>query len=457
MSKSKARHHLVSFAFVIIFAFVLQVFEYFGVFAILEGKVADLYLRNITPSDETHRVVTIGITDKEYDDWFNGTSPLDPVVLTGLVASIVGLNPTVIGVDVLTDWSPELMSGRDPGPNLDVIRQSQKRVVWASSGKGEVQHPDFWKWLAGAHETIAIQHGNVLGKPIAQQEATEWGVPIFPLDHDRSARRFPRTWSDIALHHSEFENTFARQIAEQHCRWPRSGCRVLGLADEVFISYETSALTGASTEASSSPAPDFSVGDLFNCLSAPNRLCSGWEKKPGLTLPSDVAVIVGGTYAASRDFYPTPAGANTPGLLINARAVEAEFRGPKVLEATHGLIWALDILFGCLIGVIFYPSEKRLQAAFGRLKMAWLVTPDRRALFLKVGATFVLGLLAMPLSYFLFTKGVLWVSWVGMLLTILSVHVIVELLRHDEPHAKGPALVIEKTLLHEEKTTVSIG
>jgi CHASE2 domain-containing sensor protein len=435
------RKHARDILVIVLLAFALQFLEYAGVFASGESKVADFYLSKAKPSNDRRRVLTIGIIEDEYSKWFNSTSPLDPLGVAQLVASLGRLKPRAVGVDILTEWNETTIKNPDLQQTLTEIRQLNKEtpIVWASSAKGEVKPPSFWHWLTGHHDTIAVEPGKVLGHDVGDGETDKWGVPVFPLDHDRSVRRFPRTWSNLYDNELEYPSTFARQVAAEFCQWPGSGCRNLGDAKEVFLSYE---------QTPASLATDFSVGDLFECEPAlpADQICRKWVPKTGARLPEDVAILLGGTFKASRDFYATPLGENTAGLLINARAVEAEMIGPRVLEASRGLSFVLDVIIGALITGIFSFTPK------------WLATLSRsRALGLRVVVSFALGALAIPFSYFLFTMGVLWLSWVGMLLTVLSWHVILEQFHHDKPHKQGPRIIYEETVIHQEKTTVSIG
>jgi hypothetical protein len=151
-------------------------------------------------------------------------------------------------------------------------------------------------------------------------------------------------------------------------------------------------------------------------------------------------------FKASRDFYPTPLGDSTAGLLINARAAEAEMIGPRVLEASRALSLFLDIVIGALITGIFSFEPKWLK-----------MMSKRNVLGFRVLASFALGVLAIPFSFVLFLMGVLWLSWVGMLLSVLSVHVMIEMFHHNTPHNQEPRIIYEETIVHEEKTTISIG
>jgi hypothetical protein len=65
-------------------------------------------------------------------------------------------------------------------------------------------------------------------------------------------------------------------------------------------------------------------------------------------------VLLGGTYSAARDSYASLQVKGTPGLLLNARAVQIELQGHPVFEFPR--LWSvlLDIVIGCapVIGVL---------------------------------------------------------------------------------------------------------
>ena len=420
-------------AVILMLVVVLQFLEYHGAFAVAEGKIADYYLRNAARTSAEHRVVTIAITNDDYAKSFGSTSPLNQEAVTSLIAAVLDLKPTVIGVDLLTDsWKPFTDSNVDSR-----VRQSPVPIVWASSGTGDAETTDFPHWLQGHHDEMVITPSPVLGEPVTTESTVFWGVPIFPLDHDRGVRRFPREWL-WAEKHQKQTNTFAREIAAKHCRVAGVQCTELGDAEEVFISYESSSVV-------SPPAADFSIADLFECASE-KPICTEWRVKGGVSLPKNVGVLLGGTFDQSRDFYPTPIHARTPGLIINARAVEAEFKGPKVLEATHLFSILFDVLIGCLIIRIFGLSHEPFERLLTRLPMrlsgqtaSWLF------LILRVVACALLAIPAVLTSRMLFEFGILWISWVGMILTTLGWHVIVDLLKHSRPEAPKSEHAVQAT------------
>src|SRR5262249_39570172 len=124
-------------------------------------------------------------------------------------------------------------------------------------------------------------------------------------------------------------------------------------AEEVFVSY------GFETP------QRFAMRDLVRCPDDKNRPNAPREmESSGLLLDEFVhalhephaIVLVGGTFAASRDFYDTPIG-RIPGVLLNAYAVEGALSGLMVSEAPRFLTFVLDVVLGMFIGYLFHTAK----------------------------------------------------------------------------------------------------
>jgi CHASE2 domain-containing sensor protein len=117
---------------------------------------------------------------------------------------------------------------------------------------------------------------------------------------------------------------------------------------------------------------------------------------PAADVLRDRIVLLGGTYSEARDTHPTPGGESTSGLMINALAVEAELQGRGVEEFPRLLSLGLDIAYGITVLVLFARHEETRTAK--RLRYGVAVV-------LPIAGSVLLGVL-----------GVLWLSWVPMLI-----------------------------------------
>jgi hypothetical protein len=391
---------LLTIVFLPVFVHLL---EYWAVFAAPEGRVADGYLTRAT-TPRTLKIVTIAIDDDDYREFFDGSSPLDAAALMRLVAAMQGAEPLVIGVDILTEsaaYTEALtVGGAGPEPAWTQVDESRVPVVWAAGieGAAEVKSVNFIEWMWGKHDEVYLNAGPVRGRAAntIPEDGINWGVPVFPSEYDRAVRRLSRHWK--SLRSGTAHETFAGEIAHIY-----SGGRSDMYGDDVFMTW------GAIDTATDSHR----VRDMFECPArrrgTTGFICEEWTRKPDAGKLEGAIVLLGGTFGASRDFFPTPLGERTPGLVINAHAVRAEILGPPIGELPRLVTWLIDVCVGVLIVLIFK------------------VRPHSKDVVWRVVATAVLGVAAAVVSYsVLFVHcHVLWLSWIAMLLTGLMLHILV--------------------------------
>jgi hypothetical protein len=310
------------------------------------------------------------------------------------------------------------------------------RTVWAASGDVEKRPQPrlaFWRWqFLGEHEESHLNSGDVIGGPAASSGAL-WGIPVFPVDRDRAVRRLPRRWYEREMPRRTFAGTVAdlycershacAERASEHSSEPPHG--------DIFVSYGSFV----------SRTPDYYVRDLFECEQpvTPGQPCRRWRPKPEsnedaeTNLPGSV-VLIGGTFGASRDFFDTPSGERTSGLIVNAHAVAAEIHGPVISEFSPLVTLSLDVLVGLWIAYLFGPTSAHqvgrvLQRALGSPK--WL-SADRAEwrVLASLFAVIVLAVLSYPLLHW---THIIWFSWIGMILVGVSWHLVFEM-RHTRIH-----------------------
>ncbi|MCU1339241.1 MAG: hypothetical protein JWO19_4822 [Bryobacterales bacterium] len=399
---------------VLFLAFVMQLLEYHGWLAGVEGRILDLFLRNTSRSvlsASTSPIVTVEIDDDAYRECFRGTSPLDPETVGAMVTKLANGTPSgrpaVIGIDIVTDSEKQ-----ENQAGYERLAEEWKKkpvgegpaVIWAASGEvAHVEAVSFGWWLLGNPDALIVRPSRVLGRAAEDLKDApfDWSLPVFPPDEDLRLRRFPRRVqvSNDPLNpqvHPEERASWATMIAEKYCDATGSCSIEKGGPEEVFVSsrvqigqrFPADKVFGCSTKSESHQGPLW--GSLADTLSKPT------------------IVLLGGTFANARDAYETPDGP-VPGLRINAYAMQAEIDKATITEAWRPLTILADLLLGSLVVYIF-----------------WTLVKVRRMMelcVLSIGGAFLLSALA-------FWFGQVWLSCIGVVAGVV-LHMIVEIYKMD--------------------------
>ena len=433
LTPRQARRAVVTVLFTVGTAVLSQYPDYRGAYANVVGAVSDVYLSRADTQGSTD-IALVTIDEADYQQFFDARSPLDPVAVVSLVETLRQLRPAVVGVDILTEddaysgWPQgKAMEEAFPaGPRTEV---SSVPVVWAASAQFSAEGPNFLQWLFSGEDEIVVVPGSVLGEA-AGENRSDWGVPVFRPDDDRSVRRLPRQWLNRNRNDKPNSNTFARAVAWRYC-WTRT-CHEHGRTSEVFLG-----------SARRSIPRTYAVRDLLTCLPAASEagasgVCRSWELNPDAAAGSwsNTILIVGGSFAAARDAYPTAAGESTPGLMLNALGVRAETEGPTLVEPSRLFGLALDIIAGFAVGWFFQQTGRSLR---------W-----------KTVASLSLIGPAFAVSFGLFLMDRLWVTWVVMLLSSMGWNIVSENILHPSPKTNPPGPVRRSTRVVERTTVTSI-
>jgi hypothetical protein len=401
----------------IVLAILIHLLEFKGFFAGAEGKVGDLYLELAGAPSPGATIVTVSIDDKDYAEWFDGKSPLDAATLLELVEAVQRSGAVVVGVDILTD-SEDYVSPSYEGRTrlnlaLSTIGDHKVPVVWAATAvEPTVTRVGFFSWLLGAHDKVVGAPGKVLGKPVPvrvnELPADRWGSPIYPRDEDRAVRRLPRRWLDRESNASHL--SFAAKVAAVYCDRRPDRCAAPGASEEVYLSYRSNV----------SMQPDYRVRDLFGCRLVERHLCQTWTFNGGDSLKESI-VLLGGTFQVSGDFHDTAAGPNTPGLIVNAHGVQAEVLGLTMHELARPISLMLDLLVGLAIGAVFGADGRWLRWVPGFKHEA-----HRSSAWPRTLVTLALAIVAVVASLVFLRWGILWVSWIGMVVVGVAWHIVWE-------------------------------
>ena len=394
----------------VLLALALQWLEYAGWFASIEGHVLDAVLRPTGGGEKNEgKVVTVEIDDYFYKTCFGSTSPLDPKVIEELVEGTAQAAPKVIGVDIFTD-AGEYKSWKLPDlPTVWVASAEAPAGMDAPAG----DRPGFSSWLLGFPAPLEATPVSVLGFKFNEGAPNvAWGLPLYPRAEDLSLRTLPRRFGG----HGAL--AFATRVAKTYCSAVKARCPGNDDDEEIFVSYK-----GAHPLR-------FSARDLFRCLPDANGartiarslLFQKFSEKAEGRI-----VLLGGTFAAGRDIYPTPAGW-IPGLLLNAYAVESELAGDHVKEGLRSLTFGADIVIGWLIVFIFWPGSIEIPAikkTLHKLRLAHIV--ERHKIRWMIGASMSLVPAAFLVSLAVLSMGhYLWLTWIGVAIG-MGPHVILEI------------------------------
>jgi hypothetical protein len=364
----------VSIAVVIAAALLMQVVEYHGLLAGLEGWFFDRQNRWVSKKATSYQnIIVINIDDESYDACFSSKSPLAPGKVLKLLDVVSGHNAKVIGVDLITDTH----GFPRPTPKLPVI--------WALQTI---------EWRGGLLPGYALGK-QVTEKAIPRDDGLNFiAPPIYPREEDLRIRRYRRSVelfnaSDLKYFPAP---TWARVIAEQYCN-----CDLGEKPEDVFLTFRQHA----------DWIPARKLLDPNDCTGAVTGAFGPTDTGLGqIADPTEMdrkIVLIGGTFRKT-DLHYTPLG-EISAIAVNAAAVAAELDHDYVRELHWSLILGLDILAGILIICI---EDQFKPKAF------------RQKFWICVGA----GLTLFVLSFSLLRVGILWVSWIGLVASLLLVFLV---------------------------------
>jgi CHASE2 domain-containing sensor protein len=394
-------------------AVIMAVGEYAGLLTGLEGWLEDRYLLFAGSGQPpvSSSVVVLDIDDDAYRECFDARSPMNASSIESLLLRIDQLGAAVIGVDILTDPHPD----NPTDPKFREAQQNQRvyngladgpgglktNVVWIAGvdgGKFRADVPNLLGWFIGETEELTIKPTDVLGfdpGELVSRENIEWGPAVYTAEGDRKLRRFPRQLrisADPSSGMGIAKDTWARIIVDRYCEGRIRACQSVKDRSEVFLPIGSEPVL-------------LKVLDFFSCAKhSGSREFSILKVKEDLLRVQTAGkiVLLGGTFASSGDFHETPAGRDA-GIVINARAVEAEISGSGLEEVRPYKSFGLDLATGLIMLLGFFVIEEIFKqnrvlvtiagslAAVGLLWLAVYVAIGKHYVF--SFATLILGVL----------------------------------------------------------------
>jgi CHASE2 domain-containing sensor protein len=333
----------------------------------LEMAGLDSFVRqqDETPSD---RIYAVKITDDDYQQFFNSTSPLNADKLGTLIRRILMGEPAVLGVDIDT-------SDRRFTPLADLAADA--RIVWARVPQRVPATP----------EEAQAPLGSLVGIMGSTPRAgVRFGVPLFPFEPDGAVRRYRRVYQTQP---EGVVDSLPWAIVKSVPSGPPGG------EEEVILNFR-----GGSTKFPAIEAKEFLTG------SAANADRERWKK-----MLHNQIVLLGGGYSAARDEYATAVG-RIAGVDLIAHAVQGDLEHTAILEFSQ--VWGavIDFAIGFAVVAAFY-------------FIPWV----RVAFWVSLVGT---AAMAVYGSHLAFRSGTYWVNFVPMLVGMLAHQLIEHGERHSQ-------------------------
>ena len=351
--------------------------RYLGWFRGFENWHLDALIRLWAEPKISKKIVIVEINEQDYQQRFEGTSPLDRRKLLDLIRAVQKYKPSVIGVDIDTNgWSTACKrhyaedgsrcakEDADFDHALGELRAEAKKngtvIVWAAVPRTP-------------HPPLELNPG--LGSLPLDPDSDQLGIPGFPVDEDGSVRHFDgRVEVEKAGRECPegadanggkcYLRSFARAIYEECVR--KSPCsdnigkRKTSVDERVIFNFHGDRFQFPIIDANQFPEQ---VPNEMPAEEETDSANTKTETSRDAQFRGEV-VLIGGGYPEARDEYFTPRGL-MQGVELNALAIQTDLEGGGIPELT----WLWEILIDFAVGLyivgIFYCFETRPWKALG--------------------------------------------------------------------------------------------
>ncbi|HWD00572.1 MAG TPA: CHASE2 domain-containing protein [Candidatus Sulfopaludibacter sp.] len=305
-------------------------------------------------STPTHELVIVTITDNDYAEQFHRQSPLDPAKVAAILGDIQYFAPRVIGVDLDTeDWKPEDAARVPSGPG---------RMVWARLFTADPSGP------------LRIATLDKVQGSDGQQVC--YGLTAMQADSDLRVRQYPSSYTQTqgsqTVAYPSFPMVVLKMDTDGVC--PK-GAPPQAESERTESNWDEGRLLiryrGDRHEIRKIPA-----GAVIDTRKLAREAPDNPAVQQMKTLIDGRIVLLGGTYQAGRDSYPTPVGM-VAGVEILGQAILTAAEGP-IKEAGSGLIW-FDLALG--LGLVLLGLKWPRTATAINLSMLILLVPISAWLF----------------------------------------------------------------------------
>ncbi len=366
---------------VIGFTVITIVLEFVGIltpFSILSQDAAGVLRGEVAPID----VWIVDIDDRSFETLFHSQRPLDVQPFRALIDAIAKGRPRLIGIDISTA-DPRFAALRpDPAwPPIVWARDARPAALGCEAVPQCAYVPlSVLGSMRGFEET-----GCAAGKSCA-------GVPAYVPDPGlfRTARHYTRR---VEIRGLEELPTFPWAVVELCASTVpvQPACRAAVQRARTSANEETIQLTAPN------PWPATISAELATSMASR----PGWSQAGPL---AGHIVLLGATFR-SLDEQPVPGGVRS-GVWLNAQVVENELLGRPVFEVPPAFVALLDVLIGFTL--VYFAARLRFWAA--------------------LGASAVLVVAVMLLSFLIFRQMTVWLNFVPILVGV-ALHECTENLR----------------------------
>jgi CHASE2 domain-containing sensor protein len=330
--------------------------QYKGWFVGFEMAVLDSYL-SWHSRDMSHDIVLVEITENDYRDIFNATSPLDKFKLLKLIGAVKKYNPSVIGVDIVTDdWQLDCQKAVDVASAKrcedELVNQLFALRQQGSPPQGSSKQVPTIVWAATPKTLDApmILAPPVGGLPLC---ADQDGVPRFPMDREGSVRHFESRVQVPCL---------------QGDSGDRDGkCWKLTLARTILAAYPVQAGKAADEQVIFNfygdryRFPTIAASEFISSSGDATKQNQEIEQRRAELLEGKI-VLIGGAFQEARDSYFTPLGA-MQGVELNALAIQTDLSGGGITHLNELLALLADVVISIFVIGMFYLYEERPKTA----------------------------------------------------------------------------------------------
>jgi CHASE2 domain-containing sensor protein len=322
------RRHLVrAIPTILVMTLITTWAQRMGLFNSWESIALDAYIASAAPRN-ARDVVIVTITDADYENpsLFGGRSPLDPAIVKQLVDKIIARGPAVVGVDIST---------AEPAYQT-LFPSAPAGVIWVRDAVQEEPAEE------GVQPRWRLER--VLGRDEPPDDPHA-GISTFPRDADGFVRRYYRRLTLMTSRGSATPASLAWSLVQNYC--PAGSQRECGRigGDVATDSPESLWLNFA--------------GDRYAFHHIP---AGAIDAAPDSEFKSKI-VLLGGSFAAARDLYPTPLGQKA-GVDLTAFAIASELEGGGITAANHALMSVVELAIAVVLVWLGWrwPPGSRLNA-----------------------------------------------------------------------------------------------
>ena len=334
----------------------------------------------------------VKIDDAVYKKMFGARSPLSEEGVDKLLDSISTADVALIVVDLDTS-----------DPSYEKLRSRNyhgRKIYWAQNAQ-LIEGDASESLRLGSDEPLFLP-GGVLGKEECVDHLN--GISLMEPDRDGVVRGYPQRINVLRRGHSD--STTAKVEEWDNLPWSVAkevkGWQTMGRHEKVLFDF------------SFDPEryPSFSAEKMIQIVA---KNPDTWKK-----LVDGKIVLLGGTFSAARDKYPTPAG-YVDGVKLIGMAIDTAIADKDIKTLNHTLLFAADVV----CGIIFILLAHFLSA--------------RRLILLAVVAPILMSFF----SIVVFKNLSMWVSFVPVICGIYGHLLHNHIQEHQELRLKHAALTKE--------------